>query len=353
MGELAGRTRLLVTHQLQARGPGGREGRGARAGRRADAGPKGHVPPSPPAGSHASCLAARPLPAGPTRLPAAPRAANSLRPPQFLPHADVIFVMEGGRVAHEGTYEDLIAAGVDLASYVPLPEASAGAEDGGVAAGAKGEAAPPALEQAQPSITSAVELPAGVRRALTPGGSFASHAPSRLGDAPRPGAAAASRFAAVDEAAAEAVAAADAAGGDVEAPERAQELDAGAQLAADIARVKSGCTDVDDGAGDDDDDEDGGGGAKGGAGAKGAGGKDAGAEPGAAAGGAAGALARLARRGRLVKAENRARGRVKRSVYLAYVTAWGPFFIMPIVILLGAGARSRFWAGGGGGLRPC
>lgn len=40
-------------------------------------------------------------------------------------------------------------------------------------------------------------------------------------------------------------------------------------------------------------------------------------------------------KGKLVKAEERAKGQVKRSVYLAYLSAWGPLFLLPIAVTLG------------------
>jgi hypothetical protein len=40
--------------------------------------------------------------------------------------------------------------------------------------------------------------------------------------------------------------------------------------------------------------------------------------------------------GRLVFAETRARGRVSRAVYRAYLSAWGPAYLLPLAVLLGA-----------------
>ena len=34
--------------------------------------------------------------------------------------------------------------------------------------------------------------------------------------------------------------------------------------------------------------------------------------------------------GQLIKAEGRAVGRVKRTIYKTYLSAWGPFFLVPI-----------------------
>lgn len=40
-------------------------------------------------------------------------------------------------------------------------------------------------------------------------------------------------------------------------------------------------------------------------------------------------------KGRLVKAEERARGQVRRSVYMAYLSAWGPLLLLPIAVAFG------------------
>ena len=40
--------------------------------------------------------------------------------------------------------------------------------------------------------------------------------------------------------------------------------------------------------------------------------------------------AALLQDGQLIKAEGRAVGRVKRTIYKTYLSAWGPFFLVPI-----------------------
>lgn len=37
--------------------------------------------------------------------------------------------------------------------------------------------------------------------------------------------------------------------------------------------------------------------------------------------------------GQLVKEEGRAVGRVDRGMYRAYLSAWGPFFVLPLVMI--------------------
>jgi len=47
----------------------------------------------------------------------------------------------------------------------------------------------------------------------------------------------------------------------------------------------------------------------------------------------------LGRAGSLVLAERRAEGRVKLRLYLTYVASWGPLFILPVLLILSAGAE--------------
>lgn len=44
-------------------------------------------------------------------------------------------------------------------------------------------------------------------------------------------------------------------------------------------------------------------------------------------------------KGQLVAMEGRATGRVARGVYLAYLAAWGPAFLLPVAMLLAGGAE--------------
>jgi hypothetical protein len=64
------------------------------------------------------------------------------------------------------------------------------------------------------------------------------------------------------------------------------------------------------------------------------------------------------RKGQLVLAEQRAKGQVKRSVYMAYLTAMGPLLAVPIAVLIGGwrfvgGGRWCVWVGWDGGCAPC
>ncbi|KAA0175458.1 hypothetical protein FNF27_03158 [Cafeteria roenbergensis] len=59
---------------------------------------------------------------------------------QFLPQVDRILVMRHGRIAHDGTYEELLAAGVKFASLLEQVADEEGAEDKAAGAG-EGEAA--------------------------------------------------------------------------------------------------------------------------------------------------------------------------------------------------------------------
>lgn len=275
--------------------------------------------------------------------------------PQFLPRADVIVVMLEGRIAHVGSYQQLISQGIDLAAIVPVPHdadedqeeqlpgqqlpgqqlptqqlqgaqvspAAAAAsstigslqqqqlqqgrgqletveEDGETVVSSAAARQLPPFERSQPSVPHIIELPQSLTRSLLVGGSFASHKPSKLGDHLAGGGAGAG---AGCGGAAGAVAAAD---GDAE------------RVVVDV----------------------GGDGGKAGA----AGGvmkavveeeglvKE---EQGEKQGGGGGEAGGLLRRGRLILAEHRAKGQVKRSVYLAYLGAWGPFFLLPILIGIG------------------
>jgi hypothetical protein len=228
--------------------------------------------------------------------------------------------MLDGRIEHCGTFQELTAAGVDLAAYVPLPAqsdeadspapgpgrgepalaprprpesapaspappappaapaaAAAAGKGGGGRAGAGGS---PAAAAAEPSMVPFMRLPSlfgGPRgQGLL---SFASHKPFKFepGQGPAP----------------------DALPGGAKAP-------------------------LPDVEGADDD------------AARG--------EEAAGAGGLArkgsGAEAVRRRLGRLVMAEHRARGQVKRSIYLAYLAAWGPLFLLPITIAIGTRRRT-------------
>ncbi|GBF89551.1 canalicular multispecific organic anion transporter [Raphidocelis subcapitata] len=283
---------------------------------------------------------------------------------QFLPRADQIVVMLDGRIAHAGSYPALLAAGVDLASLVPLPTADEGGE--GVETGAGGSPAkpkqgaasplppqkqqpappaqqpaapspppqpqpqppaaapnqprarlalfskpspqprpgPPALARGEGSMPRLMALPSFLTRTLAAGGSFASHKPSRKGDAITRAAAAATGGGANGAAA-----------GDVE-------LGAAKLAASDAAAAAASAGDY--------------GGAKAEADAE----TEAEAEllppPGAGAGKKGVFAGRL---GRLVAVEHRAKGSVKRSVYLAYLSAWGPLFLLPAAITLGSVAE--------------
>lgn len=59
--------------------------------------------------------------------------------------------------------------------------------------------------------------------------------------------------------------------------------------------------------------------------------------------------------GRLIDAEGRAKGQVKRSVYLAYLTAMGPLLLVPLAVLIGEweACAAAAWGGGGGIWRRC
>ncbi|KAF8057290.1 Abcc2 [Scenedesmus sp. PABB004] len=181
-GALRGATRLLVTHQLQARRP--------RAPRTAPRRAAPHRPRRPGA------------PGSP-----GPRPALAA---QYLPRADMVVVMDQGRIAHVGTYHELTAAGVDLAAFVPLAAAGEGGEDEGgdghegearelpplrVGAGGAGR---PGFANAKSFSTPLMELP---RYMLATGGSFASHKPTKLGSGTLTAAAAAVAAADCDDAA--------------------------------------------------------------------------------------------------------------------------------------------------------
>jgi hypothetical protein len=243
--------------------------------------------------------------------------------------------MLGGRVAHVGTLTELTAAGVDLGAYVP-PPAEEGSEepaspapragrpsaDGGASLSRRASAdvaAPPAARRASkdaalpaapaPPARSAASVLAPFLRMPSffgsgPRGqglvSFASHKPFTYGGA---GGAAA--------------AAAGAAGGGAVGDAAAAAADAGLEDESSDAWLS------DEGEGDE--------------------GADADAPADEEAGVGKSPSGKGGRRGlgRLIKAEHRARGQVKRSVYLAYLAAWGPLFLLPITIFVGARRRRR------------
>jgi len=257
---------------------------------------------------------------------------------QFLPHADLVVVMLNGRIAHQGSYQELVAAGVDIAAFVPPPAepidddaASEGAGElqrrrsasidqarptsrlshqgsresqarrqgsgGGGAASRYSvddqeegrDAVGPLRRGAAASMIQLMELPRDMNRTLMQGGSFASHKPMRAGD--RLGSEGDDGEGGGGGVAAAAAAAVLAArkGGDLEAALSEEGSEEGSEEESEEEGVK---------------------GKKGGS-----------------------------RKGRIVLAEHRAKGRVRRLVYLAYLSSWGPFFLLPIAITLGEPGR--------------
>ncbi len=290
--------------------------------------------------------------------------------PQFLPHADLVVVMLDGRIVHTGSYDELTAAGVDLAAFVPIAaadhpddESSASEQQptsplsrrgssssygqaaaatvsvdsaarrrqgsGRLSLGSRqsgddaswGGAAPQPASAPSVAAPQLMQVPPTLNRFMMEGGSFASHKPTNFGTRSR-----FDRIASLVRRMPER---------NVEEEEEGEEgADEESGAAAKGSRKGSGKKKAGsafangkaeeaedwDGEGDDDDEDDD---------EKGAGGKKGGAVIGG----------KRWRRGRIVKVEHRAKGRVKRLVYLVYLSAWGPLFLLPIAITVGESSR--------------
>eukprot|EP00775_Hariotina_reticulata_P001784 gene1784-2118_t len=126
---------------------------------------------------------------------------------QYAPRADVVVVMLEGRIAHIGSYQNLVAAGVDLRAFVPLVDPIHSHQQPQISTAttvepasrqkqhqqAAHELGAPLLEDAASlgeaegvgisrSGNSVVlqELPSFLNPAMVSGGSFASHKPSKV-----------------------------------------------------------------------------------------------------------------------------------------------------------------------------
>jgi hypothetical protein len=335
---------------------------------------------------------------------------------QYLPRADVVLVMLGGRITHSGTFQQLVQQGVDLSAFVPAaahdgadgdsaggsstqkqynfnPAGTAAAAATAAAAGSTsasnlrgllsagsqqlGSRADVALpvslpqqQQQQPpsgvrqgSSMELVQLPPDCSKSLLlSGGSFGSHKPfkgllpadggsSRMQEGPagadEAGAPQQSWLQEAGTAAAAATASEETAGGGSLAPLDGEfvslQLDsmsmqppAAAAAAAAAAAVST--TPADSAA---QDSSEAAplipGGAADSSHARPAGSDGSQREHDSSNGGKANGSggSKKGSPGQLVAAEARAKGQVRRSIYMAYLTAMGPFLIVPLAVLIG------------------
>jgi hypothetical protein len=301
----------------------------------------------------------------------------------------MVLVLLDGRIAHMGTYQQLMSSGVDLSAFVPPPHAGeeGEGEDSNQAEGltvsdtadaqqqqqqqsaassllaadsqqlgnrlASSEVLSSALERRQQqqqalqsgdSSAQLVQLPSFYTKSLlAAGGSFASHVPLTLdADAGQGGGARAVNGAATEAAPAAAAAAAAAAGGSM-APSAGEAVNIAVDATQPLGDVPEqqglgvtfdwqGLTGSAISAATEAADES----------APLIGAAEAAKstnqqqqqqwqDPFGSSSGSSGSR----QRGQLVLAEQRAKGQVKRSVYLAYLTAMGPLLAVPIAVLIG------------------
>jgi hypothetical protein len=292
---------------------------------------------------------------------------------QYAPRADVVVVVLAGRIAHIGSFHDLVTAGVDLTAFIPLPNSIDSQQQPQKPTGTPTEPAgrpkqdqlgghelvAPLLEEAAASdeaedggigssSNSIVlqELPSFLKPAMVSGGSFASHKPSKVsaGRDEKSARAADSNASSTQHTLAPdwRSSALSAAQGPASQNSRAAEGAAADGLQLHEAPQKQAVLQQQQDKADDEDErhvllhpeqqqqqqqqpsphgdryQDGEGGSH---------------DDAAAVKGPQDDSMRL--KGQLVLQEQRAKGQVKRSVYLAYLGSWGPLLLLPIAVMLG------------------
>ncbi|KAG2442750.1 hypothetical protein HXX76_002831 [Chlamydomonas incerta] len=224
---------------------------------------------------------------------------------QYLPASDLVVVMDAGRIQHVGTYEELVARGVDFHQFVAeeVSEQPEGPEDEEAAAAAAAGAA------AAPATPEPAALPEPAAAPAAPAAATA--------DLPKPpppiyvrSETIASLVTAVAAKAAEPGTPTSGGAGTPTKPARfggGSMRRLGSSLRRSAANGSSGrLVDVE---------------------------REAAEEYAAERCKLVDTMAKKEKDGKIVKVEERAKGRVERTVYSAYLSAWSPYYILPIAVV--------------------
>ncbi|KAG2450119.1 hypothetical protein HYH02_000222 [Chlamydomonas schloesseri] len=236
---------------------------------------------------------------------------------QYLPAADLVVVMDAGRIQHVGTYDELVARGVDFHQFVAEEESEQPEEQDDEEQEKKkegGAAAATAPAKPEPAALPAPAAPAAA--AGTDGAASASAASATLTPPPPPiyvrSDTIASLVTAVAAKAAEP--GTPTSGGGPGTPTKPARFGGGSMRRLGSSLRRGGAANGSSGRLVDLE-------------------REGAAEYAAERAKLVDTMAKKEKDGKIVKVEERAKGRVERSVYSAYLSAWSPYYILPIAVV--------------------
>eukprot|EP00198_Chlamydomonas_reinhardtii_P014120 XP_001703457.1 ABC transporter, multidrug resistance associated protein [Chlamydomonas reinhardtii] len=230
---------------------------------------------------------------------------------QYLPAADLVVVMDAGRIQHVGTYDELVARGVDFHQFVAAEDSEQPEEEADEDGGKEKKTAAAAAAEAVPSP--AKPEPAALPAPAAPSAAADTPSPPPLPTPPPIYVRSDTIASLVTAVAAKAAEPGTPNSGGANTPTKPARFGGGSlrrlgsSMRRSAANGSSGrLVDVE---------------------------REAAEDYAAARTKLVDTMAKKEKDGKIVKVEERAKGRVERSVYSAYLSAWSPYYILPIAVV--------------------